>query len=164
MPADTQFEPPTCSHNKKINYAEALGLTVAGLARAWAAAASHTTYLPVSGEELERLLTRLIHRLMTAVATAPMDERAAIEVAAELVANDFTGSRSISTTIEVLDYGLRRLAELQSVASHDDDVSRVLRTLASGFAEALRQRTLDEQHQVTQALLQAKLDTERELW
>ena len=39
-----------------------------------------------------------------------------------------------------------------------------MRTLAGGYAEALRQRTLEEQDQVTQALLQAKLNTERELW
>jgi diguanylate cyclase (GGDEF)-like protein/PAS domain S-box-containing protein len=140
------------------------GLTVAGLAQAWAAAASQTTYMPVSGDELEQLLTRLINRLVAAVIAEPMDERAAIEVAVELVANDFTGSRSISSTIEVLDYGLPRLAELRSVEGHDGDVSRLLRMLAGGYAEALRQRTLDEQHQVTQALLQAKLDTERELW
>jgi diguanylate cyclase (GGDEF)-like protein/PAS domain S-box-containing protein len=139
-------------------------LTVAGLAQAWAVAASQTTYLPVSGAELQQLLTQLINRLVTAVTAAPMDERAAIEVAAELVANDFTGSRSISTSVEVLDYGLPRLAELRSLEGRDDDVSRLLRTLAGGYAEALRQRTLDEQHQVTQALLQAKLDTERELW
>lgn len=120
--------------------------------------------MPVSGDELEQLLTRLINRLVAAVIAEPMDERAAIEVAVELVANDFTGSRSISSTIEVLDYGLPRLAELRSVEGHDGDVSRLLRMLAGGYAEALRQRTLDEQHQVTQALLQAKLDTERELW
>lgn len=140
------------------------GLTVAGLAQAWGAAASQTTYLPVSGAELEQLLARLINQLVRAVAAEPTDVRAAMEVATELVANDFTGSRSISSTIVVLDYGLPRLAELQSVKNRDDGVSRVLGALAGGYAEALRQRTLSEQHEITHALLQAKLDTERELW
>ncbi|MGH3782857.1 MAG: PAS domain S-box protein, partial [Pseudonocardiaceae bacterium] len=140
------------------------GLTAAGLAATWAAAASQTTYLPMSGDELEQLLTGLINRLVTVVSAAPMDEQAAVEVAAELVAHDLTGSRSISRSIEVLDDGLPRLAELQHVDGGDAAVSRVLRTLAGGYAEALRQRTLDEQDQVTQALLQANLNTERELW
>jgi PAS domain S-box-containing protein len=140
------------------------GLTVAGLAHVWAAAASQTTYLPVSGDELEQLLTRLINRLVTAVAAAPTDEQAAIEVAAELVAHDLTGSHSISRSLEVLEDGLPRLAELQHVTERGAAISRVLSTLAGGYAEVLRQRILDEQAEVTQALLQAKLGTERELW
>ncbi|MGA9310249.1 MAG: EAL domain-containing protein [Pseudonocardiaceae bacterium] len=140
------------------------GPTVAGLAQVWAAAASQTTYLPLSGEELEQLLTRLINRLVTAVAAAPMDEHAAIEVAADLVAHDLTGSSSISRSLEVLEEGLPQLAQLQHLDEHDTAVSRVLRTLAGGYAEVLRQRTLDEQAEVTQALLQAKLGAERELW
>lgn len=137
---------------------------MAGLAETWAAVASQTTYLPMSGDELGQLLTRLINRLVTAVAAAPMDGQAAAEVAAELVAHDLTGSTSISRSIEVLDDGLPRLAELRHVDGSDAAVSRALRTLAGGYAEALRQRTLEEQDQVTQALLQAKLNTERELW
>jgi len=57
------------------------GLTVARLAETWAAAASQTTYLPMSGDELGQLLTRLINRLLTAVAAAPMDRQVAAEVA-----------------------------------------------------------------------------------
>jgi diguanylate cyclase (GGDEF)-like protein/PAS domain S-box-containing protein len=117
----------------------------------------------MSGDELERLLTRLINRLVTAI-VAPRDEQAAIEVAAELVAWDLTGSSSIIRSIEVLDDGLPRLAELLHVDGRDAAVSGVLRTLAGGYAQALRRRTLDEQDQVTQALLQAKLSIERELW
>ncbi|MGH3772542.1 MAG: putative bifunctional diguanylate cyclase/phosphodiesterase [Pseudonocardiaceae bacterium] len=140
------------------------GLTVAGLAQAWAAVASRTTYLPMSGDEIEQFLTRLINRLVAAVAGARVDEQAAIEVAAELVAHGLTGSRSIGRSIEILSDGLPRLAGLRHIDGRDAAVSRVLGALAGGYAEELRQRTLEEQHQVTQALLQAKLDTERELW
>lgn len=139
------------------------GLTVAGLARAWAVAVSRSTYLPMSGEEIEQLLTRLIHRLVTAAAGAPVGERAVIDVAAELVVHDFTGSSSIGRSIEVLTDGLPRLAELQHIDRRDATVAQVLGALASGYAEALRQRTLDEKDQITQALFQAKLDAEREL-
>jgi diguanylate cyclase (GGDEF)-like protein/PAS domain S-box-containing protein len=139
------------------------GLTAAGLARAWAAVASRTTYLPMSSDEIEQLLTQLINRLVPAVAAIPVDERAAIGVAAELVRHDLTGSSSMARSIEVLANGLPRLAELQHVDQLGAAVQRVLAALAGGYAEALRQRTLDEQDQVTQALIEAKLDAERGL-
>ncbi len=139
------------------------GLTVAGLAQAWAEVASRTTYLPMSGAEIEQFLARLIDRLVVAVAGAPVDERAAIEVAVELVAHDLTGPSSIARSIDVLANGLPRLAELQHVDQRDAAIQRVLGALAGGYAEALRQRTLDEQDQVTRALLEAKLDAERGL-
>lgn len=139
------------------------GLTVAELAQTWTTVASRTTYLPMSGDEIEQLLTRLVHRLVTAVAAAPVDEPAAVEVATELVAHDLTGSSSIGRSIEVLSDGLLRLAGLQHVDRRGIAVSRIMEALAGGYAEALRQRTLKEQDQITQALLQAKLDAEREL-
>ncbi len=139
------------------------GLTVAGLAQAWAEVASRTTYLPMSGAEIEQFLAQLIDRLVVAVAGAPVDEQAAIEVAAELVAHDVTGSRSIGRNIEVLGEGLPRLAELQHVDRRDAAVLRVLGALAGGYAEALRQRAFTEQDQVTQALVQTNQDAERAL-
>ncbi len=135
---------------------------MAELARQWAAVVSRTTYLPISGKEVEQLLARLINRLVTAVATQ-VDEQAAIEVAAELVTHDLIGLSSISRSIEILGNGLPRLAELQHVDGRDAAVLRVLGALAGGYAEARRQRTLDEQDQVMQALLRAKLDAQREL-
>ncbi|MGH3896674.1 MAG: putative bifunctional diguanylate cyclase/phosphodiesterase [Pseudonocardiaceae bacterium] len=138
-------------------------LTVAELAATWATAAGRTTYLPMSGEEVEQLLARLINRLVMAVSAAPVDEQVAIEVAAELVAHHLTGARSIARSIDILGEGLPRLTELRHVDRRDATVLRVLGALAGGYAEALRQRTLDEQDQVTRAVLQAKLDAEREL-
>jgi diguanylate cyclase (GGDEF)-like protein/PAS domain S-box-containing protein len=139
------------------------GLTVAGLAQTWAVVASRTTYLPMSGEEIEQLLARLINRLVTAVAAEPVDEQAAIEVAAELVDHDLTGSSSIARSIEVLGEGLPQLAELRHGDRCDVAILRVLGALAGGYVAALRQRTLDEQDQFTQAVLLAKLDAERDL-
>ncbi|MGH4009738.1 MAG: putative bifunctional diguanylate cyclase/phosphodiesterase [Pseudonocardiaceae bacterium] len=139
------------------------GRTVAELAAVWAVVVSRTTYLPMSGEEVEQLLARLINRLVTAVTAVPVNEQAASEVAIELVARDVTGPRSIGRSIEVLSDGLPRLAQLQHVDRPEAAVQRVLGALAGGYAEALRQRTLDEQDQVTRAVFQAKLDAEREL-
>ena len=138
-------------------------LTVAELARTWAAVASRTTYLPMSEEEIEQFLTRLINRLVMAVTSVPVDAQTPIEVAAELVAYDLTGSTSIGRSIEVLGGGLPRLAELRHIERRDAVLLRVLGSLASGYAEALRQRTLYEQDQTTRAVLHAKQDAERDL-
>jgi hypothetical protein len=83
-------------------------LTLVGLARAWADQVSQSTYLAMSGAEIEQLLIQMTGRLATAVARAPVDKQAAREVAAELVAHDLTGSRSIGCSIEVLGEGLPR--------------------------------------------------------
>lgn len=138
-------------------------LTVDELARSWAEVASQTTYLPMSGEEIERLLRRLINRLVAAIAAPHSAEPAGIEVAAELVAHDLTGRRSIDRSIEILGDGLPRLAECQGVYQRDAAVLRVVGALANGYAEALRQRTFDEQELLNQALLRAKQDAERRL-
>ena len=140
-----------------------LGLTQAELTRTWAAVASRTTYLPMSGEEVEQLLAPLINRLVTAVAAEPADKQVGVEVAVVLVAHDLTGASSIGRSIEVLGDGLPRLAELQHVDRCEAAVLKVLGALAGGYAEALRQRILGEQDQVTRAVLQAKLDAERDV-
>ncbi len=161
----TKFSPEWLSRGDIVSAAPPpeLGLTQAALAQTWAAVASRTTYLPMSGEEVEQLLARLINRLVTAVAAEPVDEQAGIEVAAELVAHHLAGASSIGRSIEVLGDGLPQLAELQHVDRRDAAALTMLGALASGYAEALRQRTLDEQDQATRAVLQAKQDAEREL-
>ncbi len=139
------------------------GATVAGLAHEWAGAAGRSADLPGSGDQLEQLLARLIERLVTAVASDPVDEQAVSEVAAELVAHDLTGSNGIGRSIEVLGGGLPRLAQLQHGDRRDAAVLRVLGALAGGYAGALRQRAVAEHDQVTQALAHAKQDAEHEL-
>jgi diguanylate cyclase (GGDEF)-like protein/PAS domain S-box-containing protein len=130
------------------------------LAHAWTEAVSWTTYLAMSGEETEQLLARLITRLVAAVTATPADEQAAMEVAAELVAHDFTGPRSIGCSIEILARGLPQLPQLRDIDQRDTAVLRVLAALSDGYAQALRRRILDEQEQVAQGLVRAKLEAE----
>lgn len=137
-------------------------LTVHELARAWALVASRTTYLPMSGEEVQQLLTRLIERLVVAMAAPRVDEQAVIEVAAELVRNHLTGPRSAGCGIKILGDGLPRLAALQDTGGLDTTILTVLGALADGYSEALRQQTFNEQEVVNQALLIAKQRAEHE--
>ncbi|MGH4025716.1 MAG: putative bifunctional diguanylate cyclase/phosphodiesterase [Pseudonocardiaceae bacterium] len=138
-------------------------LTVAQLARAWAAAASRTTYVPMSGEEIEQLLTGLIDRLVSAVAAPQVDEQGSMRVAGALVEHHFIGPRTLGRSIEVLGDGLPRLDTLQAVSGLAAAVRKVLGALADGYAEALRQYIFNEQELVSQALLKAKRDAERGL-
>jgi diguanylate cyclase (GGDEF)-like protein/PAS domain S-box-containing protein len=119
-----------------------------------------TTYLAMSGAETEQFLTLLINRLVVAVTATPVDEHVAKAVAAELVANNFTGPRSLGRSIEVLGHGLPQLSQLQDLDGRDNALLQVLAALSDGYAAALRQRALDEQEHLAQALLQAKLEAE----
>lgn len=139
------------------------GLTVAELARAWTAVASRTTYVPMSGEEIEQLLTGLTGRLAAAVAAPQADEQGAMRVAAELVEHHFIGPRTLGRSLEVLGDGLPRLQTLQATTALPAAVRTVLGALADGYAEALRQNIFNEQELVSQALLKAKRDAERGL-
>ena len=67
--------------------------TTAGLARAWAEAVSST--MPM--EEPEHFLAGLINRLIAAVVAAPVDEQAAFEIAAGLVAHNLSDSQASCT-------------------------------------------------------------------
>src|SRR6185312_6610383 len=104
-------------------------LATSGLARAWAEATSRTTYLVMSSAEIEKFLTVLITRLITAVRATPVDEQAARAVAAELVAHDFTGSHSIGRSIEVLGRGLPQLPQLRDLEGLDAALMRILSAL-----------------------------------
>jgi diguanylate cyclase (GGDEF)-like protein/PAS domain S-box-containing protein len=133
------------------------GLTTAELASAWAAAS------PMSGQQTDQLLAPLITQLAAAAAAVPIDEQAAVEVAAELVAHGLTEPLGIGASIEVLAEGLPRLAELREVGRRDIAVLRVLASLAGGYAQAHRERTLDEQESATKALQRASHEAELEL-
>ena len=138
-------------------------LTVAELAHVWTAVASRTAYIPMSGEEIEQLLTGLIDRLVRAVAAPQVDEQGAMGVAAELVEHHFIGPRTLGRSLEVLWDGLPRLDTLRGTPGLAAAVRKVLGALADGYAEALRQNTFNEQELVRQALLKAKRDAERGL-
>jgi hypothetical protein len=102
------------------------------LARAWAAVAGRSTYLPMSGEEVERLLAGLVDRLVTAVTAPRVNEQAARDAAAELVAHHVTGPRSLGRSIQILGNGLPQLDKLQHVDGLDMAVLTVLGALADG--------------------------------
>ncbi|TDB75052.1 bifunctional diguanylate cyclase/phosphodiesterase [Micromonospora sp. KC723] len=131
-------------------------------ARAWAKAVSGTSYLPMTHAQLEALLQRLTDELAEALRTEPLDLRAGYRVGGELVAAHIASAEGLGRTVEVLQ--LRLVRDLGLVADDiDDRMARLLAAVATGYARALRDRTLDEQESIRRATLAARTEAERAL-
>ncbi|SCG71072.1 diguanylate cyclase (GGDEF) domain-containing protein [Micromonospora siamensis] len=131
-------------------------------ARAWAKAVSGTSYLPMTQAQLEALLHRLTGRLAEALRSEPFDQRIGQQVGAELVAAHIASAEGLGRTVEVIQ--LRLLRDLGLVADDGEDrMARLLATVATGYARALRDRTLDEQESIRRAAMVARAQAERAL-
>ncbi|SBT48532.1 diguanylate cyclase/phosphodiesterase [Micromonospora narathiwatensis] len=131
-------------------------------ARAWAKAVSGTSYLPMTQAQLEALLQRLTERLAVALRTEPFDLRVGQQVGAELVQAHIASAEGLGRTIEVIQ--LRLVRDLGLVDGDvEDRMARLLATVATGYARALRDRTLDEQESIRRAAMMARAQAERAL-
>ncbi|MEV1330068.1 bifunctional diguanylate cyclase/phosphodiesterase [Micromonospora costi] len=131
-------------------------------ARAWAKAVSGTSFLPMTQEQLEALLQRLTDDLAAALLAEPFDLRPGHRVGTELVANHIASAEGLGRTVEVVQ--LRLVRDLGLVADDvEDRMARLLAAVATGYARALRDRTLDEQESIRRAVMQARTEAERAL-
>ncbi|MEH0821090.1 MULTISPECIES: putative bifunctional diguanylate cyclase/phosphodiesterase [unclassified Micromonospora] len=131
-------------------------------ARAWAKAVSGTSYLPMTQAQLELLLQQLTERLAGALRAEPFDPRVGHQVGAELVAAHIASAEGLGRTVEVIQ--LRLIRDLGLVADDvEDRMARLLATVATGYARALRDRTLDEQESIRRAAMVARAQAERAL-
>ncbi|WP_319458804.1 bifunctional diguanylate cyclase/phosphodiesterase [Micromonospora sp. RTP1Z1] len=112
--------------------------------------------------QLEALLQRLTERLAVAIQAEPFDLRIGQQVGAELVAAHIASAEGLGRTIEVIQ--LRLVRDLGLVADDvEDRMARLLATVATGYARALRDRTLDEQESIRRAAMVARAQAERAL-
>jgi diguanylate cyclase (GGDEF)-like protein len=135
---------------------------VAAFARAWAKAVTGTSYLPMNQAELEEFLAGLTRRLAAALRTEPLSLRCGHQIGADLVAAHVTSAEGLGRTIETIDLRLVRDLGLCG-ADLQDRVARLLGTVATGYARALRDRTLDEQESIRRAALVAREQAEHAL-
>ncbi|MBU8856247.1 bifunctional diguanylate cyclase/phosphodiesterase [Micromonospora sp. WMMB482] len=131
-------------------------------ARAWAKAVSGTSYLPMTQSQLEEMLQRLTDRLAQALRAEPFDLRIGQQVGAELVQAHIASAEGLGRTVEVIQ--LRLVRDLDLVVDDvEDRMARLLATVATGYARALRDRTLDEQESIRRAAMMARAQAERAL-
>ncbi|SCF41980.1 diguanylate cyclase/phosphodiesterase [Micromonospora marina] len=131
-------------------------------ARAWAKAVSGTSYLPMTQAQLEEMLQRLTDRLAQALRAEPFDLRIGQQVGAELVQAHIASAEGLGRTVEVIQ--LRLVRDLDLVVDDvEDRMARLLATVATGYARALRDRTLDEQESIRRAAMMARAQAERAL-
>ncbi|MFI1193875.1 putative bifunctional diguanylate cyclase/phosphodiesterase [Micromonospora sp. NPDC020750] len=112
--------------------------------------------------QLEALLQRFTDRLAEALVAEPFDLRVGHQVGAELVESHIASAEGLGRTIEVVQ--LRLLRDLGLVGEDvEDRLARLLATVATGYARALRGRTLDEQESIRRAAMVARAQAERAL-
>ncbi len=130
-------------------------------ARVWATTIAGTSYVPLSSTELESFLRDLAGRIIDALLDDTFDPQVGYEVGRTLVNAHFTSPETLGRTVAVL--GNRLLPQLGLSYVEGPDAAELASrlamlqgSLASGFAEALRDRTLDEQEAIRQAVLLAR--------
>ncbi|MFC0434676.1 bifunctional diguanylate cyclase/phosphodiesterase [Kutzneria buriramensis] len=122
-------------------------------AEGWAAAIIDTSYVPMSRREIEDFLLDLSGSLLTALLSEPFDPAPALEVGARLVNAHFTAPEALGRTLQLLGTGLVQPAGLSSEDQRLlDRVVQLLGRLSTGYSEALRERTFEEQEVIKQAM------------
>lgn len=130
----------------------------------WAESLVTTAYVPLDYEEIQqrlRVLVELLDRVVGAPAETDGTEADVATVGAELVRTHFIGRDSLRNTVELLGGALLTHPVLRRQEQVPERVVSLLGTIATGYADALRHRALDQQEYVKRALLKAKRDVER---
>nr|WP_245712937.1 bifunctional diguanylate cyclase/phosphodiesterase [Micromonospora nigra] len=110
-------------------------------------------------KQLEELLQGLTEQLAQALRAEPLDLRVGHRVGAELVAAHVASAEGLGRTVEVIQ--LRLVRDLGLVADDlEDRMARLLGAVATGYARALRDRTLDEQESIRRAAMTARAEAE----
>ncbi|MFE5331481.1 putative bifunctional diguanylate cyclase/phosphodiesterase [Embleya sp. NPDC056575] len=153
------------THDARFDEAEG---SLSRFARDWARTIEGTSFVPLSGAEIEEYLRGQAERLAHALRSEPFDPAIAREVGASLVGQHFTGSGTLERTLGLVGPWWPVLRAKAAAQGHDPDVwlervSALTGALAAGYAEALRRRTLDEQEAIHAAVLVARDNAEHAL-
>ncbi|MFY1699051.1 MULTISPECIES: putative bifunctional diguanylate cyclase/phosphodiesterase [unclassified Solwaraspora] len=112
--------------------------------------------------QLEEFLAGLTRRLMAALRAEPFSVRPGHQVGVELVAAHIASAEGLGRTVEVLDLRLLRDLDVDHPDGRDR-MARLLGAVTTGYARALRDRTLDEQETIRRAALVARAQAETAL-
>ncbi|WP_085066608.1 putative bifunctional diguanylate cyclase/phosphodiesterase [Catenuloplanes japonicus] len=114
----------------------------------------------MSQGELEEQLRLLTRELRDALLAEPFSIRRGYRVGGSLVRAHVVSAEGLGRTIEVLD---QRLLRDLGLADTGGRMARLLGTVSTGYARALRDRTLDEQESIRRAAMVAREQAEHAL-
>lgn len=123
------------------------------LVRSWLRAVAATAYVPRTAEEITADLAEMVATLVGALAAEPFDSAPGSAVGERMVADGLIGETTLRRSVAVLAEGLH--------GSPDRKVS-LLVAVSSGYANALRNRTLEQQENMKIALHGAMRQAERD--
>ncbi|TCO65919.1 putative bifunctional diguanylate cyclase/phosphodiesterase [Actinocrispum wychmicini] len=127
------------------------------LARKWAYVLHGAAFLPLSQEELETELAELLDAVCSTVSESSDRAGAA---GAKLIELGCSGDGALPCTMDTLGKGLLGLPEFQPVERFAERIVLGLGQFASGYAEANRRNTFDQQESMKLSLLKAVRDAQ----
>src|SRR5882757_792785 len=124
-------------------------------AQSWASAIIGTSYVPMTKAEVVDHLRGLTELLVEALLADTFRTSAAHEVGIRLVEAHFTGTETLDRTVQLM--GDELLAELGRDGEPHlrSRIAALQGSLSAGYAQSLRERTLDEQEAIREAVLDA---------
>jgi len=125
------------------------------LARKWVRVMDPTAYIPLPVKEIEHELLGLVSRLFGLARREPFDAEPAVAIGARLVQLHCTGQTSLQLSIELLGQSLLVAPGMRRVDGLADRVVALLGAIARGYVHAAHDLILDQQENVSQALLKA---------
>lgn len=130
------------------------------LARKWAYLLSGVIVVPLTREDLESELRRLLDAFCGALTEEPTNSASARQVGEQLVALGYVGEQGLKCTMDVLGKGLLALPEFGPADRFAERVVLGLGSLACGFLAAHERGVLAQQELMHLALLKAVRDAQ----
>lgn len=132
-------------------------------AAVWAQTLMGTSYVPMTSAEVEGRLLGYTERLVESLLSDPFDPAAAQDVGDDLVAVHFTSADSLARTIDLIGDQFLDVLHLDDGPGWRRRIAALQGSLCTGFVQAARKRTLDEQEAIRQAVLDARDAVEQAL-
>ncbi len=133
-------------------------------AQRWAEAITGTSYVSMGRKGLTAHLLRLTHQLAEAALAADFDPSAGQRIGADMVAAHFTGTETLGKTVAVIAEQFPDvLGETSPRLDVTSRVAQLAGNMAAGYANALRERSLDEQDAIYRAGMYARKQAEQAL-
>jgi hypothetical protein len=123
------------------------------ISRKWAYLLCTTTYVPLVHADLELPLREAVDELFAALPGEGLD--VAERIGTRLVALNCVDRASLRITVDVL------TAPLVAACGSPERVTRLLGALGAGYAEALRQRTMEQQESMIRAVKEVAMKATR---